>query len=227
MTQLLAIDTSGLATRVALANAGELINQKTAHSKRASQSVLSLIDEVLRDSSVSIRQLDAISVVTGPGSFTGLRVGVGVAQGLSLAHGTPLLGISTLALLAKTASMQIEHNCFLVCLEAREFEIYVGRYEIVLGSLNLLGTEFVLNLNGDPTGSAKFSSKECIGVGNGWKLKVPLEEKLGVKPKETLVNVNSSMEGLVKLSLQNIRDIERTDSKLLLPNYVKDQLDYS
>ena len=209
MTQLLTIDTSGLATRVALANAGELINQKSAHSKRASQSVLSLIDEVLRDSGVSLRQLDAISVVTGPGSFTGLRVGVGVAQGLSLAHGTPLVGISALALLAETASMHIEHDCFLVCLEARKFEFYVGRYEIVSGSLNLLGAEFVLNLNGGPVGPAKFSGKECIGVGNGWKLKVPLEEKLGVKLKATVINVNSSMEGLVKLSLQKIREIER------------------
>ena len=109
MTRLLTIDTSGLVTQVALALDGVLLNQKKVHSKRASQNVLRLVNEVLRESNVSLRQVEAMCVVTGPGSFTGLRVGVGVAQGLSSAQDIPLLGVSTLALHAKSALMLTTH----------------------------------------------------------------------------------------------------------------------
>ena len=64
MTRLLTIDTSGLVTQVALALDGVLLNQKKIHSKRASQSVLRLVSEVLRESNVSLRQVDAMCVVT-------------------------------------------------------------------------------------------------------------------------------------------------------------------
>ena len=104
MDQILTIDTSGSFIRVALANTRGLISHKSIPSKQASKKILVLIDEILRDSKFSLRELDCIGIVTGPGSFTGLRVGIGVAQGLSMALQIPLVGVSILELLAKAAS---------------------------------------------------------------------------------------------------------------------------
>mgnify|MGYP001183950621 CR=1 FL=1 len=228
MTRLLTIDTSGLVTQVALALDGVLLNQKKARAKRASQSVLRLISEILRESNVSLRQVDTMCVVSGPGSFTGLRVGVAAAQGLSSAQEIPLLGISTLALHAKAAfTLTTQYDQCVVSMNAREGEVYVGRYEMVSGSLQLHGEEFVLKLNNDFKKDLEDGQHDLVGVGDGWQRKKQITNILGIKLKGEIINNGYGNKDIIDLASQKLKESNGAGSGVLLPNYVKDQLDYS
>ncbi|MDG2420202.1 MAG: tRNA (adenosine(37)-N6)-threonylcarbamoyltransferase complex dimerization subunit type 1 TsaB [Gammaproteobacteria bacterium] len=227
MDQILTIDTSGSLIRVALANTRGLISHKSIPSKQASKKILVLIDEILRDSRFSLRELDCIGIVTGPGSFTGLRVGIGIAQGLSMALQIPLVGISILELLAKSASKLVDSDHFLVALEARESEVYIGAYKVSLHSIELIGNEFVLNFIEGSIAAPKLYLSKWVGVGNGWKHKRKLESKLGVSVEDVVIDIDYNAEDLIELSYQSKKEDKAESSGILLPNYVKEELDYS
>jgi len=98
------------------------VNRKMSHSER----VLKTIDRVLEDSGISIGDVDGFAISRGPGSFTGLRIGVSVAKGLALATGKRAAGVSTLAALAHNA----RYFPHLICplLDARKGEVYAALY---------------------------------------------------------------------------------------------------
>ena len=81
MPTLLAIDTCSAKCKVALWKEGSVLLREGNESQKAAQNVLPLIDDLLRGDSVLLDQLDALAVVTGPGSFTGVRIGIATAQG--------------------------------------------------------------------------------------------------------------------------------------------------
>ena len=228
MTRLLTIDTSGLVAQVAVALDGKLLTQEKVQSKQASQSLLRLVSDVLRESNVPLRQIDAICVVIGPGSFTGLRVGVGVAQGLSAARGIPLLGVSTLALHAKAAFRHTDqyNNC-VVCLNAREAEFYVGIYQIVSGQLKLQGKEFVLNLNNNPESNLRNEEDDLIGAGDGWLQRKEITNVLRLNLKGEIINNGYTAADIIDLAQEQFEESKYSLNEVLLPNYVKNQLDYS
>jgi tRNA threonylcarbamoyladenosine biosynthesis protein TsaB len=95
-----------------------------AHSER----LLPLVDEVLAESGCSLRSLDGIAFGAGPGAFTGVRIACGVAQGLALGAGLPLVPVSTLEALAQSAWRSRAANRVIACLDARMREIYVAAY---------------------------------------------------------------------------------------------------
>ena len=115
MKYFLAIDTSKLQSRVGLKCDSEVLECSSTQKKHASQEILCLIRNVLDEAGVSISDLDGIGVVTGPGSFTGVRIGVAAAQGLSASAGVPLIGVSTMALEAKGGSSVMLDGFYLVC----------------------------------------------------------------------------------------------------------------
>jgi tRNA threonylcarbamoyladenosine biosynthesis protein TsaB len=101
MTRILCLDTSTTTARVAVVDgAGVALSSAQATAERHSQHVLALCDQVLRAADLTPAALDAIACGAGPGSFTGLRVGLAVGKGLALATGKPLLLISSLQALA-------------------------------------------------------------------------------------------------------------------------------
>jgi tRNA threonylcarbamoyladenosine biosynthesis protein TsaB len=127
LPRLLLVNTATAAGSVAL-TAGEtlvgevLLNLSSTHSDR----LLPSISQLLTDTGTTLTDLDAIGVVTGPGAFTGLRVGVATVKGLALATGKPTIGVSSLQALA----MQVPGTLLPVCalLDARKQEVYAGLY---------------------------------------------------------------------------------------------------
>lgn len=124
---LLTIDTSTPAGSVALSRGEELIgevllNLRSTHSDR----LLPAVQHLLRDAELQLEELDAFGVVLGPGSFTGLRVGIATVKGLALAVAKPVVGVSSL----QTLAMQVPYPAYpmSVWLDARKQEIYAGRY---------------------------------------------------------------------------------------------------
>jgi tRNA threonylcarbamoyladenosine biosynthesis protein TsaB len=88
------------------------------------------VQEILRTQGVTPAQLDAVAVSAGPGSYTGLRVGVATAKGLCYAWGKPLIAISTLQMMAQGLYMELKDNNAFYCpmLDARRMEVYTALY---------------------------------------------------------------------------------------------------
>jgi tRNA threonylcarbamoyladenosine biosynthesis protein TsaB len=101
LSLILNIETATAVCSVALARDGQLLGLKESNSKNSHSSVLTLfIQEVIHTAGVSLSDLDAVAVSEGPGSYTGLRIGVAAAKGLCYALEKPLIGVSTLQAMA-------------------------------------------------------------------------------------------------------------------------------
>ena len=98
---LLAIESSGLVASVALMTEDKLIGEYTTNFKKThSQTLLPMLDEVVKMTGISLDSVDAIVISGGPGSFTGLRIGAATAKGLGLALDKPLVNVPTVDALA-------------------------------------------------------------------------------------------------------------------------------
>jgi tRNA threonylcarbamoyladenosine biosynthesis protein TsaB len=125
--RLLAIDTSTRLASVAVVDAGRSA-ERTAPADRSHRSadLLTLIDAACRELAVAPRELDAIAVGAGPGSFTGLRIGLATAKGIAFAANRPLWLVSSLA--ALVADDPPASGVAIGVLDARRDEVYVGAY---------------------------------------------------------------------------------------------------
>lgn len=123
--KFLALDTSGEHCSAALWLDGEVTWKDAPAGRRHSQLLLPMIDAMLRDAGLRPNDLEGVAFGCGPGSFTGLRIACGVAQGLAFSAGIPVLGVPTLMALAE-ASGAVRALC---CLDARMGEIYHAAYE--------------------------------------------------------------------------------------------------
>lgn len=103
---LLALDTGSPRVSVALARGGRLLAERSLAQERSSAGLLPAIEEILAEAGATPRDLGGILALRGPGSFTGLRVGLATAYGLHQALGLPATGLSTLAVLAHAAGEQ-------------------------------------------------------------------------------------------------------------------------
>jgi len=124
---ILAIENSGMCGSVALVSPGHCIGEYSLQSSRThSKRLLAAIDTLMHDAEITWEEIDGLAVSLGPGSFTGLRIGLSTAKGLAMATGKNLLGVSTLAGLAG----QFAFSPGLICpvVDARKKEVYAGFY---------------------------------------------------------------------------------------------------
>ncbi len=122
--QFLALDSSTDAGSVALWRDGTVIERHCAPGQPSSATLLPLVSALLAEAGVAFADLDAIAFAAGPGSFTGLRVACGVAQGLAFAHDLPVLPVGTLDAMAHATGVPR----VAVCLDARMNEVYFGLF---------------------------------------------------------------------------------------------------
>ncbi len=157
----LAIDTATEMCSVSLSVSGEIRSREVLAANRHSSIVLAMVDELLAEAELTLNQLDLLVNDVGPGSFTGIRIGLGVAQGLAYGADLPLLGVDALSALAK--GVESTNDNVLAMIDARMGQIYWGRFAYQAGMPVLQGA---LNLS-EPTG---LSGIECPlhVVGSGW-----------------------------------------------------------
>ncbi|WP_445374611.1 tRNA (adenosine(37)-N6)-threonylcarbamoyltransferase complex dimerization subunit type 1 TsaB [Photorhabdus tasmaniensis] len=127
-TRILAIDTATEACSVALWNDGAVLAQFEISPREHTQRILPMVQSVLAEAEVSLQQLNALAFGRGPGSFTGVRIGVGIAQGLALGAELPVIGVSTLNMMAQGVFRLTGATQVLTAIDARMGEIYWGQY---------------------------------------------------------------------------------------------------
>jgi tRNA threonylcarbamoyladenosine biosynthesis protein TsaB len=137
---LLALDTSTRTAGVAVWRDGRVLAERKRVVTTHSESLLEVIDEALAAAAVEPRALDAVACGAGPGSFTGLRIGLATAKGLCFALGRPLILVSSLEALAARAP----DGRVCAILDAHKDEVYAGLFSVEKGVVRALGEERVL-----------------------------------------------------------------------------------
>lgn len=141
--KILAVDTATEACSAALLVGEQVFSRWEEAPRDHTRKILPMVQAVLDEAGITLDELDAIAFGRGPGSFTGVRIGIGVAQGLALGAGVPLIGISTLAAMAQGAHRLDGAEQVLTAIDARMNEVYFGRYELIDGRMQLVGDEVV------------------------------------------------------------------------------------
>ncbi|HDC4634732.1 TPA: tRNA (adenosine(37)-N6)-threonylcarbamoyltransferase complex dimerization subunit type 1 TsaB [Enterobacter hormaechei] len=166
--RILAIDTATEACSVALWNDGTTFAHFEECPREHTQRILPLVKTILTEGNTSLTDLDALAYGRGPGSFTGVRIGIGIAQGLALGADLPMIGVSTLATMAQGAWRMTGATRVLAAIDARMGEVYWAEYtRDENGVWHGEETEAVLKPEA-VTGRLKQLSGEWATVGTGW-----------------------------------------------------------
>lgn len=229
MTRILAFDTSCESCSVALLVADESVGDKIfsdhqhvprQHTKR----LLPMIDGVLVKAGLTVKDLDAIAFGVGPGSFTGLRITAGVAQGLGLGANKPLLPISTLATLAEQAYQKWGAERVFAGLDARMSELYWAAYQRSVDGWHAVTAEQVSGPEVIDLPEAEDLQHEWAGIGPAWKYQSLLPEV--ITAQVTKIDADSepnatAMLALAKIALEQGKTIGADE---VLPTYLRDNV---
>ena len=157
---ILALETSTEYCSVALWQDGIVVERCDLVGQKHSELLMEMVDQVLREADVKLTQLDGIAFGAGPGSFTGVRIACGVAQGLALGADLPVVAVCTLQALAEAAG----HDKVIAALDARMAEVYHAIYEKRAGEWATV-SEPGLSL---PSDIPLVSGAGWFGVGSGF-----------------------------------------------------------
>ena len=134
MALILNLETATQVCSVALAKDGELLSLRELNEKNVHAEVLTpFVQEVMKEANLNLADLDAVAVSQGPGSYTGLRIGVSTAKGLCYSLDIPLIGVSTLQSMARWAQITLgdkisDKAWFTPMIDARRMEVYTAFY---------------------------------------------------------------------------------------------------
>jgi len=170
---LLAIETSTETCSAAIAINGEVLERYQHAPRLHAELLLPWIEQLLAEANIGFSSIDAIAFSRGPGSFTSLRIGIGVVQGLAWASDRPVIPVSSLAATAQSAASE-GINTALVALDARMKEVFTGTFETNSKGLMVpLTAEKVCA----PEAVQVPGNSETYGIGNGFD-RYPALEKL-------------------------------------------------
>ena len=167
--KILALETATEACSAALLWNDTLITRYQLAPREHTKLILPMMDEVLDEASITLKQLDAIAFSRGPGAFTGLRIAAGVAQGVALSVDKPVIPVSTLAAIALQAHyIDQSANRIIATLDARMGEIYWATFNVKDGKLKLLDEEKVTKPETLFESILSWQEKPIIVTGTGW-----------------------------------------------------------
>jgi len=218
--KLLAIDTATEACSAALHIDGVTTTKYVVAPRKHAELILTMIDELLAESSLSLRQLDALAFGRGPGAFTGVRIATGVVQGLALSTDCPVVPVSTLAALAQGA---ISESKQIACaIDARMGEVYWGLYQVNENNImQLVGEETVCL----PDAVHIPASDGWLGVGSGWETYAnELQTRLAGSLSGFRLGDYPSAEAICTLAVYAYKGGEFVDAAEAQPVYLRDKV---
>ena len=126
---LLALDTATEACSVALLRGGEKTHLAQFAQREHTKHILPMVDKILTQAGITLHQVDALVFGRGPGSFTGVRIAAGIAQGLAFGADLPVIPVSNLAAMAQAAYVQYQAENVLTAIDARMNEVYFAQWQ--------------------------------------------------------------------------------------------------
>lgn len=211
--RIAAFETSTEWCSVALWLDGEILSVEERAGHGHSERVLPMLDRLAAQAKVALASLDAVAYGAGPGSFTGLRIACGVAQGIALARGIPAIGVSTLEAIAEESA----EARVLACLDARMGEVYCSAHERLDGRWHeAMPAQCVA-----PTSLPKPPGEGWIGCGNGFAAYGPM----GLA--RVIPDVHPTAMAVARLAAPRLAAGEGVDAALAVPVYVRDKVAYT
>ncbi|WP_426360066.1 tRNA (adenosine(37)-N6)-threonylcarbamoyltransferase complex dimerization subunit type 1 TsaB [Pseudocolwellia sp. HL-MZ19] len=226
----LVIDASTEACSVALQYQGNITSLYELCPQSHSLRLLPMIDDLLKAADCTLSKLDGIIFGQGPGSFTGVRIGIGVTQGLAFSASLPVVGVSTLQTMAQQAFIEHGQTRVVSAIDARMSEVYTGYYEADSNKVmqpktaqrvlapELVKQHYIDNANLDFTVLP-------YGVGTGWEAyKNDLDElKANAGEPEILFPHAQAMLFIGQLAFEQNKGVEAEHAQ---PVYVRDTVSW-
>ena len=208
-----AFETSSEWCSVALSVRGEIASLERRAGHGHSELALPMLDELLRKSRLSTRELEAVAFGAGPGAFTGLRIACGLAQGLAVARGLPVLGVSSLEAIAQESGARR----VIACIDARMREVYYAALEFRSGRWDhVIEAQCVA-----PQAMRLPAGDGWIGCGSGFAA----YGNLGVK--KVLPEVHPTALAVAQLAAPRLAAGEGVDAAQAAPMYLRDKVAFT
>ena len=216
--KILALETSAVAASVAICEDEALIAQSFQRTGLThSATLMPMFEAMLKNCGMCLDEIDIIAVAAGPGSFTGLRIGVSAAKGLAWPHGKPCAGVSTLEAMAW--QMTGMNGVVCACMDARRQQVYNALFEIREGIPVRLTPDRAISLDELGAELEKFDKNQIL-VGDGAQLCYNAFQSKGypiVMPPAHL-QLQSAW-GVARCALEQARVGQLTDAAGLIPQY--------
>lgn len=216
-SKILCIDTTSEFCSVSLFINQNLIENNNSKIERShSKLLIKLIDDTLNNNKLKIADIDIFSISKGPGSYTGLRIGLSSIKGFCYALDKPLVSINTLKILAISALENIDDKDFILCpmIDARRMEVYTKSFD---HNLNELSNDQAIILEKDTFDNYKDKKVYFFGDGSD-KYKKIVNRKNFI----FLDNINPDSKFMGKLSYDKFINRNFEDLSSFEPNYIKD-----
>lgn len=219
MAFILNIETSTTVCSVSLSKNGELLSFKEINNGYTHAENLHIfIENIIKQASITLKELNAVAISKGPGSYTGLRIGVSAAKGLAYSLNIPLIALDTLEIMANSALAKDNDAVYCPMIDARRMEVYTSVYDKNLNQL--IETEALIV---DENSISKFSSYPKIYFfGDGMqKCKTVLST---FKNAEFIENILPSAKAMCDLAFKKYIEKQFEDVAYFEPFYLKDFL---
>jgi len=216
--KILGVDSSSPDCSVALLENDKILSQYSGNRKSSfSDQLLPMVDEVLSSTKINLDKVDGFAVTNGPGSFTGLRVGLSLVKGLVLVTEKPFIGVDTLEAIAAL----IPKTNFQICsiLDARKSEVYCALFYYKENQLTRISENTAIT----PENLCKIISKPSIFIGSGLNTyRQQLADTLGeLYIENNILEGDSIAASATRLAMGNINKKENCDLSSLKINYVR------
>ena len=217
---ILAFETSAKADSVALLEDGKLLAESYQNTGLThSQTLMVMAEDMLKAAGKTVADVTAVAVAEGPGSFTGVRIGVAAAKGRSWGGGLPCCGVSTLEAMARTLGVYEGHVC--ACMDARRSQVYNALFRAEKGTLIRVTEDRAISLAGLKEELERLGGPIFL-VGDGGHLThktLSAEIPELVLPPEHRLHQRAS--GVALVAAEKIAAGEVCDGNALTPNYLR------
>jgi tRNA threonylcarbamoyladenosine biosynthesis protein TsaB len=211
-----AIETSGDWCSVALWSGGEIASLEQHAANRHSELALPMLEELLASAGAGPAQLDAVAFGAGPGSFTGLRIACGIAQGLAFARDLPVIGVSSFEAIAEeSGGLRV-----IACIDARMREVYYAALQKQDGCWR----EVVAAQCVAPGDALPPAGEDWVGCGSGFAV---YPEFLNASISVSRPEVHPTAIAIAQLAGPRLAAGQGVDAALALPNYLRDKVAYT
>ncbi|MEG1433202.1 MULTISPECIES: tRNA (adenosine(37)-N6)-threonylcarbamoyltransferase complex dimerization subunit type 1 TsaB [Eubacterium] len=218
--RLLMVDTATIVASAAVIEEEKLVGEVIInHQKKHSEKLLPAIDHLLMDAGLDISEIDAFGIVCGPGSFTGLRIGMATVKGFAQALNKPVVGVSTLEALAY--NLPCAQGIICPILDAQRDQVYTGVYQFIDGCFETLLPDTVLSIEALIRHLSETTDGPIHVLGDGVpKYFETMSEELDVYKALPYVRMNRASSA-AWLALEKLQNGQMQDYKTIEPMYIR------